>query len=70
MAAENIKQRYISGETTLYDLTQQQRDFKMKRFADVASKIDNRRSGSGSRIDIGASGAMGNVDVNKIRPAD
>ena len=42
-------------------------EFKMKRFADVQSKIDNKRAGASSAM---AAAAAAPVDVSKVRPAE
>jgi hypothetical protein len=42
MATNNTKQRY-SVERDALNISPQQKEFKMKKFADVGTKIDNRR---------------------------
>ena len=66
MAQENTKAK-LNYEKDSASQMAALNEFKMKRFADVQSKIDNKRAGASSAM---AAAAAAPVDVSKVRPAE
>ena len=44
LAADLAKGRFSAGRRSPNELTAQEKEFKMRRFSDIPSKIDNKRA--------------------------